>query len=650
MKKAIAAICCFTLLLSGANLPVSAEDTEPADVDSVVYEQLLKDSQINKNQDDVVTEEELANAASLLLFLDGVTDLSWMDRLQNVTYICLSGGEITDLSVLTQVPHLRNLQLSGVPITDISFTKEMPLETFRLENMPQITLEQRLAAMRCSDVTVQQDFSTEIGALPIGLLDEFYDYYDFSTKIDNDEIAVFEYDDPNPAVGSTYHVIYGKSLGTTDFTVSAKDEVLFSGTVTVTENLTPVQDPPLHGSLTETPEIRESGNRTHHLVKLGTDLYAVGMGEVQLAEQNVQAVGSTYYSEGEESFLSADVLLLTDGSVKVNGTKIISSVKFTGYDHDCFITADGGLYALCYQNGSFVFDKITNDFSAFIDPYASYYYVNRQGELVFTSSKDDADGKRIYTQHPTGIMKPTSGKNDLFVDENSVLWKYDRFGMKATKVAEDVAWVGYHDYDNGSTYGCVHVMKDGTAYVAGTTRQVELYEKPENTAYLESGRLYFNEYYSTSQEMNRLPNYHLTNDHTLCLFMEDRTAAVTNVAAVIGGEYDAQTDSLYVWFLRPDGSFWRYGFRDEQLAEITADAAPTETSDTTEPTQLTDTPIVSGDADGDGVLTITDLILFQKWLLCVPGAEISNGQAVDLNGDGTLDVFDLALMKRALLA
>ena len=78
--------------------------------------------------------------------------------------------------------------------------------------------------------------------------------------------------------------------------------------------------------------------------------------------------------------------------------------------------------------------------------------------------------------------------------------------LKATKVAEKVEWIGYHDYDGGSAYGCVHVMKDGTAYVTGTTRKVEFYEKPENTAYLKSGRPYFNEYYSDSQEMNRLQN------------------------------------------------------------------------------------------------------------------------------------------------
>ncbi len=412
-----------------------------------------------------------------------------------------------------------------------------------------------------------------------------------------------------------------------------------------------MQDPPLHGALTETPEISQSGDREHYLVKIGTDLYAVGKGEVSLAEQDVAAVGSKSYAEGEDSLLSADVILLTDGRVKVNGIVIDSAERFTAYDHNCFITKDGGLYSLQYRNGSFFLEKITDDFSAFIDPYASYYYINQQGELIFFSSEEDRSGKLIYTFHPTGIMHPTSGKNDLFVDENSVLWKYTRNSLKATKVAEEVAWVGYHDYNGGSVYGCVHVMKDGTAYAAGTTRKVELYDKPENTAYLKSDRLYFNGYYSDAQEMNRLQNYHLTNEHTLCLYMEGKTAAITNVAEVIGGEYDAQADELYAWFIRTDGSFWRYGFRSGTLTELNAETNPTEPGESTEPTDSTDTSepqLVRGDADGDGAFTLRDLVLFQKWLLCVPDAKLANPQTADLSGDDVLDVFDLALMKREL--
>ncbi|MBQ4464406.1 MAG: dockerin type I repeat-containing protein [Oscillospiraceae bacterium] len=644
MKKLFAAMSCLSVLLSFASLPATAEDAVPANLEEAVYSQLLKDSMVNVNKDDILTEQELHDAKSILLSLDGVTDLSWMNRLQSATYVHLRGGELTDLTMLTQIPHLRNLQLSGVPVTDISFTKQIPLETFRLDEMPQITLEQRLSAMRCADATVQQGFSAEIGALPIGLLEGFYDYYDVSTTITDDTVAVFDYQESNPAFGSTFQVIYGVKPGTTSYTITAKDEVLFTGTITVKEDLTPVQDPPLHGELTETPEIRIGSGSSPRMVRIGTDLYAIENGEVTLAEQNVRAMGFEYYSEGEESFLTAQILLLTNGKVKVDGKPISQTVSFADYDHDRLITKDGGMYDLRYVNGSFVPEKVANDFASFIDPYASYYYVNKQGEVIFCTFKEDDNGKRTYTCQRTGIMHPTSAKNDLFVDENSVLWRINRTNFSVTKVAEDVAWVGYHEYDGGKTYGCVHVMKDGTAYAAGTTRKVELYEKPAQTAYLESGRIGFGTYYSDAQEMSRLPNYHLTNDHTLCLYMEGETAAITNVAAVIGGDYDENADELYTWFIRTDGSFWRYAFRAGKLTEMPTDAAPTEptTAPTTEP------EIIRGDVNGDGAFDLTDLVAFQKWLHCVPGAALPQEKRADLNEDGTLDVFDLALMKRAL--
>ena len=59
--------------------------------------------------------------------------------------------------------------------------------------------------------------------------------------------------------------------------------------------------------------------------------------------------------------------------------------------------------------------------------------------------------------------------------------------------------------------------------------------------------------------------------------------------------------------------------------------------------------IVSGDADGDGKLTVSDVVAFQKWLLCLPKARVRNPHGADLDLNGVTDVYDLALMKRALL-
>lgn len=57
-------------------------------------------------------------------------------------------------------------------------------------------------------------------------------------------------------------------------------------------------------------------------------------------------------------------------------------------------------------------------------------------------------------------------------------------------------------------------------------------------------------------------------------------------------------------------------------------------------------PVAEGDADGNGAFDVRDVVVLQKWLLCVPDTTVTT--AADMDGSGTIDVFDLALMKRAL--
>ena len=58
---------------------------------------------------------------------------------------------------------------------------------------------------------------------------------------------------------------------------------------------------------------------------------------------------------------------------------------------------------------------------------------------------------------------------------------------------------------------------------------------------------------------------------------------------------------------------------------------------------------VSGDINNDGVLSVSDAVLLQKWLLAVPGTHLINWEAADLYEDGKLNVFDMCMMKRALI-
>ena len=55
-----------------------------------------------------------------------------------------------------------------------------------------------------------------------------------------------------------------------------------------------------------------------------------------------------------------------------------------------------------------------------------------------------------------------------------------------------------------------------------------------------------------------------------------------------------------------------------------------------------------GDADGDGKVSVIDVIMVQRYLLGEP-LEAGAYQSTDLTRDGRVDGFDLALLKRVLL-
>lgn len=115
-----------------------------------------------------------------------------------------------------------------------------------------------------------------------------------------------------------------------------------------------------------------------------------------------------------------------------------------------------------------------------------------------------------------------------------------------------------------------------------------------------------------------------------------------------GGHYDRETCKLCDQELKRQFN---------EISGFDPNSRPTEestTEPTTEPiteptTETTNVPeVISGDIDGDGALSVADIILFQKWLLG-QRVEMANAMAADCNGDGVLDIYDMGLLKRELM-
>ena len=56
---------------------------------------------------------------------------------------------------------------------------------------------------------------------------------------------------------------------------------------------------------------------------------------------------------------------------------------------------------------------------------------------------------------------------------------------------------------------------------------------------------------------------------------------------------------------------------------------------------------VAGDVNADGVFSVADVVMMQRWLIGM--GRLVNWEAGDLCQDNTINVFDLCIMKRMLL-
>ncbi len=59
---------------------------------------------------------------------------------------------------------------------------------------------------------------------------------------------------------------------------------------------------------------------------------------------------------------------------------------------------------------------------------------------------------------------------------------------------------------------------------------------------------------------------------------------------------------------------------------------------------------VSGDLDGDWVITVSDVITLNRYLLGAGTLPKEAYASADLLADGVIDTYDLALLKRAVLS
>ena len=640
MKKIISLTTALSVLITCSSLTaVAADDTPvPADVGEAVYAQLLKNKwECDQNTDGIITDEELAEASQLSLDLTDITDLSWLSKMKACRYLSFKNGHITDFSILKELPELDSLNMTNVPITNIDFMKDLNLEYCRFSDMDQITPQEKMKVIRFTPIEFWEGTAKAFTYYPNG-------FVDFEVTIDDGNIAVF-----SDGTTSSLHYggnLYGKSAGKTTYTVSCDGEDYYTGEITVKES-PGAYDPELHNTGIDNFEVGQSkyynpdpknGNRG--LVTLVNGLLCSVRGnKVKIVETDVADYEHVYQRSYSESYNYADMVLKNDGTLLVNG-EVITDIKVTDMRNGYFLGENGYIYTIVPKGEGFITATVTTDAKSFVDN-CSPFYVTKDGHMKYYRTELTGDGEIRAVTGNTNIGEPVSscclGLICYVLDKGRTLYQVcytDTLYKK--KIDDNVTSLNLSDYESLIEY----TKTDGTIVVTdnmhiGTNDPFIVPKRLD----IEDGSFYIHEYQARGiKEDDAIFFYFITQDRTMSLSFLGDYCGLTNVKGEIGGTYDTEEDNGYVYFLRTDGSIWQYNLDTKQWNEALAGILPVEKEN------------AKGDVNGDGELSVADIVLFQKWLLGVPDTHLADWKAGNLCDDDRLDTFDLCMMRKELLS
>ena len=628
MRKVLSLIAGLALIASPSGLTASAEEPVPADIDKQAYANLVKYNLCDYNLDGVIEESELERETSITLELDGVKDISWLERMKSCRYVEFKGGTLTDFSVLKLMPKLREVTFDSVPLTDISFVKDMELVECSLKNMDQITKEQRMEVAELRDVEIEAGFKNIIGVYPIGIFGDSkielrYDDTDIVEELSN------SYD--------RYRIqrdLYGIKEGSTTCRAYIDGEEKFTAKITVL----PMERiaPPLNDKTTR-PQVYQSFYYGSRYVVLDNGvLYGIRGDKYYKVMENVKYCSTTYKKNADGDYVYIDLVMLNDGTLILND-KVVEGVKFDYILDGCAVTADGTLYSIYPDGKEPVIVKAGENCKSLIT--ADRFYLSESGEVVWYNVDYDSKGNIILKTRDTGIMDPQYVRDGYFLEENGTLWNVRGYSyFSKNKIADDVISIGYYNSSIGYR-SYVYTTSDGKSYCASDKKEVEIYEDTPGVikrSYLQDGCFYLHEYDSKyGDNSDLLIDWFITEDSTLTIDLAGRHFAISDVERVIGAEFVKYQDKGYAWFIRKDGSVWRYCFEDKEAVQMTPLESMPE--------------VLRYDVNLDGEFNVADVVTFQRWLLGVPDVKLADWNAADICGDYELNVFDLCMMKKALI-
>ena len=634
MKRKISIVTAVAALLSCGNMTVFAETSpKPADVDDAVYAQLMEHRSLyDENYDGVITDDELAKAHQLYIDLDGITDLSWVSKMTSCKYVTFSNGAITDFSPLKTLPLLKQLDMREVPITDISFMKDLDLDYCWFYKMDQITPEQRLEVVKFSDLEIPEGTAAQIEYKPKGFVN-----YDLS--IADTDTAVFL--NGTASSKNVDEKVYGNSAGKTTYTVSLNGKDIYTGTIAV-RNSPEAFDPGLSNTYIDNYEVGYSSYYNYNVERgssglvalVNGTLYTINGRDFEAVETDVADYERYYERTYNKSYNYADMVLKKDGTLLVNGEPT-TDIKVKAMRDGYYLGENGSIYTLVSKGDGFTTAAVATDSKGWIDG-CEPFYIAKNGHIKYYSKRLIADGRISAYTGNTNIGEPVSacafGSLCYVVENGGTLYEINYSGKFSKKaIAEGVASVGL----NAKGSRVVYTQKDGTEVEIPIT---DFYyaNEGENLG-VTVGNFYLHEYqYRGISENDAVFDYFIDKNKTMHMEFLGDWCSLTNVECALGASYDTKQDEGFVYFLRTDGSVYRYNLDAKKWSEVL------------EGTLKIERKYVKGDVDADGELTINDIILAERYI-ANRSVYLPNRESGDIYKDNKITPIDVEFMKKALI-
>lgn len=237
-------------------------------------------------------------------------------------------------------------------------------------------------------------------------------------------------------------------------------------------------------------------------------------------------------------------------------------------------------------------------------------------QIVFKRGRLDSSADDFV--YDLALLDPESGAVTMLTD--------DPAEQAMPCFSPDGRYLYYAEYQNGT--GTIRRME------LQTRKSESVFSENSVTAYypVTSGdRLYFTKWYSAENRCDQIMQY----DGTEVTAMPFNSAGFdcSDACPIPGGMICSSTKN---------GSYDLYYFDGTQSVPLTELNTPQNELG------ACFFPAVRGDLNADGIRSMADAVLLQKWLLCIPETVLPAPSAGDLNADGSLNAADLTLLKRLL--